>query len=154
MSNPWIIGVSTGVISSIIIVLFSLILKNFLIPIIRGFINRIPDIKGEWDIFRPDIDPENSVGRVVIKQYGSRVKARLNMTRVGIPADRAFIFSGHFYSGQLIGVFEEERNRGYIVGTVVFKLTSTGREFIGKSIFLHHDTGEIVSQPNIMHRVV
>ena len=147
MSNQWVVGILTGVISSAIIFLFSVLLNKFVIPRIYGVVQRVPDISGRWEYYDSEAEDARPVGDAEVKQRGTHVEVRIArmVGRDGSPSPRTFISSGKFQAGQLVMIFEDVKALGYIIGAAVLKLSSRADGFAGKTLYIDHSTGKAVA---------
>ena len=78
-----------------------------------------------------------------IEQHGMFVRATIS--RLAKDGSRVFEYEGRFTSGQLILFFEEEKGRGYIVGTMVLYLSGDLRTLAGRSTYYDHTKKVVVS---------
>jgi hypothetical protein len=83
------------------------------------------DISGTWLGYTPNLSDHNSI--LEIEQSGLPIHAVI-VRQVQNGARRRFEYEGRLSSGQLFLFFEEDRGRGFIVGTLVLHLSIPSRE--------------------------
>ena len=148
-------GVLAGIISAIIFAGIVYLSKDFVWPSIQGRLQRVPNISGQWEIRNPN-NKDHLIGNGKCIQRGTKVKITylLNERVDGSPSGREFTAKGHFHSGQIVLTYEEKTNRGYIVGTAVLKLDSTGKRLTGKTAYFNHDEGQFQTDDVLVHRII
>lgn len=121
---------------------------KFWLPAIRSHIYSIPKIEGDWLSY--DANPRNGavqVGVAKVFQRGDLVTMTLERTRSrsGKNVHRVFSYSGRFEAGQLTLLFADNKAKGVITGALVLKMMGDGKTFEGKTTYLDHDSGKVVS---------
>ena len=148
-------SVIAGIISAILFAGLVFMLKELAWPRIQGKLERVPDISGKWEIFNPeDESHRQGVGECIQRGTKVTLKYLINERRDKTPSGREFTAKGHFHSGQLVLTYEEDRNKGYIVGAIVLKLDSKGTRLTGKVVFFDHDTGKFEATDGLAKKVL
>jgi len=136
-STFWI-GILSGVVASFFFYLLSLLVKNTIIPEIRNTIYKGPDLSGEWTVFHSKKPMDEGVGECLIEQKGKKVTAQVSIwksRRDKSQINKKFYFDGIFSSGHLIGVYEDEKLRGYATGVMVLVLSTRNTVLTGKTMY-------------------
>jgi hypothetical protein len=103
------------------------------------------DISGEWSSYDSVEPTALPAGSARITQRGASVAMTLHRTRSrdGNVTDRRFRYHGTLSAGQLTLLFEDERARGFITGSIVLRLSSTLRLLTGKTVYFNHDLNAV-----------
>ena len=143
--RDFIINIVAGVALSVC----SWLLFQFVAPRYRAWIYKAPDISGIWSFYDSVADEAIAVGNATFEQTGEIIKATVirNTSRKGNPLNRSFIYVGKIRSGQLTLSFEEHKSGGFIVGTLVLKLSSNLRRLSGYTVYLDRESNEVVTYP-------
>jgi len=82
-----------------------------------------------------------------IKQTGSVISGTLTRSTStgGYKISRKFSFKGKLYGNQLMGTYEEKSNPRLVSGVIVLKLRTNRTFCYGKSLYLQHDIGDVIS---------
>jgi hypothetical protein len=112
----------------------------------------LPDISGTWNGYSPDGPNPNDVTSILeIEQHGSAIRAFVERkVSTGV---RRFEYEGRFSSGQVVLFFEDQRGRGFIIGTMVLHLSGNLNRLTGKSTYYDHTKKEVVSAERMYTRV-
>lgn len=113
----------------------------------------IPDLSGTWAGYSPDGPrPTERNSTLEVQQRGSFVRGTVTTeVKEGV---RVFEYEGRFTSGQVVLFFEEDRGRGFIVGTVVLYLSGDLRTLVGNSTYYHHSKKLVVSTTSRYERII
>jgi len=112
----------------------------------------LPDLSGTWAGYSPEgPNPSERNSTLQIEQHGSFVHATIERKADG--GLRIFKYEGRFTSGQLVLFFEEEKGRGFIVGTVVLYLSGNLRTLVGRSTYYDHTLKEVISKARRYERL-
>jgi len=131
----FILNVTASIIATISIVLFI----NYLIPYLRGFFLKTPNVSGKWDVRTPE--DQQCKGVLTITQRGIRIKA----TFLHLDTHSMFHYKGNILSGQLVLNFEEKGKEGLNVGAFILRLQGHSNQMIGRTLFWNNDQGEFNS---------
>jgi hypothetical protein len=151
MENVWIVGISCSLIASLVVIGTSYVMKNLIVPKMRGILLKVPDISGMWEGCDNYELKDCPIRRLSIKQIGTRVSAKLR--REHDANIRIFHYEGIFQSGQLVLSFEEKGGEGYILGTIILYLSSNLNQLKGKATYYHHNKGEVVCSDRLYKRI-
>ena len=112
----------------------------------------VPDISGKWAGFAPDgPNPDEATSTMEIDQHGSLIHAVVD--RKVRNGTRRFEYEGRFSSGQLVMFFQDQRGKGFIIGTMVLHLAGNLNTFVGRSTYYHHTRNEVVSTARMYKRL-
>jgi hypothetical protein len=147
VTNDLVMGIVSGIFTSILIFVAAQVTSKVIAPAIRAFFYKGPDIPGHWNFYASYDSTAQPVGAAEVEQQAERVKVTLkrHTSRLGQPANRRFEYQGKFAAGQLTVLFEDIDMRRLITGAVVLKLSFNNRVFLGKTVYLDHDMGVIVA---------
>lgn len=145
MINDFLINVFAGVFLTVA----TWVIFNFLMPYYRAWMYDAPNISGTWNFYDVEIDKTKAVGNGTIEQKGELIKATVtrHTSRQGKSVVRTFVYKGKIRSGQLTVSFEETISTGYVVGTLVLKVSSDLKQLSGYTVYLDRDTNEVVTHP-------
>lgn len=134
------LGIGTGLIASGIIYLVG---RSS--PWLRNCLSKEAVLQSEWHWF--DSTNHEPIGALDIKQTGSTITGILarSTSTGGDKISRKFTFKGKLYGDQLIGTYEEKNNPRLVSGAIVLKLRTNRTFFYGRSLYLQHDAGEVIS---------
>ena len=101
--------------------------------------------------FTPQSEPEDSksiVGTAEFSQFGENIRAKVtrNISRAGKPIKRVFNYEGKIRGGQILLTFNEPKGGHFITGNIVLKLSGNMEKLSGYTVYLQHDTNEIVAR--------
>lgn len=112
----------------------------------------VPDVSGLWAGYSPDgPNPSQQNSTLEIEQFGSFIRATI--TRDVRDGMRVFEYEGRITAGQLVLVWEEQKGRGFIVGTMVLHILGDLRTMVGNSTYYHHTHNRVVSTPRTYRRL-
>lgn len=100
----FVLGVASSAVAAALIAIISLLSSRIIVPRLRGLLMRVPRIAGEWQSNEKADDGTDIRRRMVIRQHGVRVKAKVVREH---RRQRVFYYVGTFHSGQLVLHFEE-----------------------------------------------
>ena len=152
LSNPWIIGICCGFITTAIIQLN----KNKIVPYIIGYIQRVPKISGDWEVFDSyDYKESDPVGTAKISQFGSNIRISINRKKRfdGSPTNRHYTNIGKLYSGKVITIFEDTGAKGYAIGAMVLQLSAYASVLKGKTLYFDHKENNIITHKCSLKKV-
>ena len=144
MNESWV-GVLGGVIASAIVAFCIFVGRERIVPAFLAKVQRAPRIGGIWLFY--DEDKDSPVGDAHITQIGRSVRMRVHriLSRRGEPCNRTFNYKGEFHSGDLILLFEEQDNLGYLTGVSVFRKQTREDELKGVTLFFDQEAHQFVS---------
>lgn len=111
-------------------------------------------IDGLWIIHSIKDDKEHAVGKLTIKQQGSRLtgSSYRSETRQGLPSDRVFVYSGRIVGDKVLMTFEDARGESFDFGSYVFSLHNDGIVMHGMATFHGKPEGMIISEKRILKK--
>lgn len=111
-----------------------------------------PDLNGKWLGYYRDDDGNMQQKSVMhIRQNGSFIYAQVErQTNNGF---RRFEYEGRCSSGQIVLFFEDKGGRGFVIGTIVLRISSDVNILSGKSTYYHHDTNTVLCTDRFYKRV-
>lgn len=110
-------------------------------------INRPHALTGEWSVFIQESKNETPNGKMNFVAAGENVKASLHLFKDtnGQDTTRDFHYKGRYIAGQVILTFEQDGAKDQIVGVMLLRFNANRSELEGRTNFLHHDRGEMVT---------
>lgn len=143
MDNNLTTGIISSLVASVIFAILIVLLKESLVPLIRSFFYRGPNISGEWHTYHSNTPESKAVGRVFLTQRGEKIEGEATAfrSRTGEESEKMFEFKGYFKSGQLHFLYEDLNLKGLVLGVGLLKLTANSKVLAGKLLYLHQDLG-------------
>jgi len=145
MNRDIFVSISSGLVLTVL----SFVCKDYLYPLILGYVYKAPNISGRWQ--RIHNEQNNAQSVLEIKQYGTYIRAVL--IRSDGLLERRFKYKGVVLSGQLVLHFEEVKAPALNLGTFVLKLNSDLQQLSGMTTYFSHDRNAVVSRSRIFERV-
>jgi len=156
-----IIGVVSGILSYILLVVFSKIFNYFIIPWYQSVIYHGRNIGGIWYGYFAEIKNgeyvKKGISRSTINliQNANKITGKILITRQeeGQVANKSLVISGLFYDNNLIIDFKAEDQSRMSGGTYVMSLINDGRIMQGKLTFVSaYDARSIFTRDEIWVR--
>ncbi len=137
-------GFYTGVAAGLLVSLITFFIAK-LLPWVHNVLSKEAKLPAKWQWF-DDTDKE-PIGTLTIKQTGNIVKGELirNTSTGGEKKQRRFILTGKLYCDKLIALYKEPGNPRLVSGALVLKLRSNREHFYGRTLYLKHDSGNVVA---------
>lgn len=163
VSESIILGVVSGIATSLVIWVIVSVFKNTVIPWYQSVVYRGVDISGEWVGFWELGDFTNGLGRdkknsakdpdlqICLNQSGHIIKGALSVLKhpSGERDTKSFLIEGVFKDGNLILTYQSKDRTRLGTGSSVMKLLRDGKLFKGKWLFINSVDGSVVD--NYIH---
>ncbi len=123
------------------------IFKELIIPVVGGWLQRAPNVRGKWQI--RDDENGNVVGEITISQTGKRLKAKSsrNIERDGSTVNREFIYKGRIDGSKIHFHFDIKGGAEFYSGVMCLKLNSKLDSIKGITSYYDDDLSEVKSFP-------
>lgn len=154
MINNIFIGVVAGILTYVFIALIARFLNKIAIPWYQGIIYKGNNIAGEWYGYDAKVENgiysegEESRSTILLKQQGNKVTGELLLTQQpnGERCRKLFELSGSFVDTILVVNRRAKDSQDMGTGTIVLKLTESGKKLKGKETFISaHDWSTVFS---------
>jgi hypothetical protein len=153
VSNSIVVGVVSGVITSVVVWLFILLAKHVILPWYQSITYRGGKIHGEWigfyqhvaeGVSTSDNDPNYSIS---IDQKGHHIRGTLirHVAQNGERDLKVFLFQGLFKDGNLVIWYKPQDETRMGMGSYVMKLINDGRKMEGESLYITSNNGDVAN---------
>ena len=127
------------------------IFTAFLIPVVGGWLNKAPNIAGNWNY----ADSENGdvVGTAKIKQTGNRIKITATRTKArdGEADNREFTYRGVVKGRDIVLKYEQKDTGGFVGGALVLRLDASLNNMNGITAYFSDSAGSVITH-NIFYK--
>lgn len=149
--RDFVLGVLSSVVATVAITLISQSIWPYLFD--RFFYKGIR-VDGVWDICSDKDGRERVVGKLTLRQQGSRLHGESfrTETRQGDPSDRRFKYRGQIVGDRLTLLFEDSRGKYFDSGTYVFCVHNDYVVMVGMSTFHGKPEGKIVAERRVLKK--
>ncbi|TDE23463.1 hypothetical protein E1100_11585 [Vibrio owensii] len=123
------------------------ICRELIIPLIGGWVQEAPPIRGKWKI--RDTKDGSVVGEITISQIGKRLKAKSSrmIERDGSEISREFTYKGSINGSKIHLHFDTKGGAGFYSGVMCLKLNSGLDEIKGITSYYDDDHSKVTTFP-------
>lgn len=117
--------------------------RDYLIPLVRGHLRRLPKIDGT--VWQRVMDTPGVTSTLTFSQSGSRISATVQ--RAGETVPRTFEYRGEVSGHQIVMTWHDRSSPEHLIGAMVLSLSSRLNELEGHTVYHRHQDGKVVAVP-------
>ena len=126
--------------------------KERIVPLIRGYLRRLPRLDGTaWRRAPEGERPDRSVSIMKVRQAGARIFATIE--RSDRKVQRTFKYSGLLSGHQIVFTWEDTASPEEIIGALVLHISTDLLRLTGSSVYFSHKQGKVISVPCVYERL-